>query len=72
MELFDKKNVDWETLEQKIEEAVNLIKNLEKQNKELVEKNTRLKEETKSFNEMKRKMEMKIKELLEKLSVIKE
>jgi hypothetical protein len=72
MDLFDNKSVDWKTFEEKIEEAVNLVENLKKKNRELTEKNIRLKEENRTFNEMKRKMEIKIKELLEKLSAIKE
>ncbi|MCK4575317.1 hypothetical protein KAU34_02810 [candidate division WOR-3 bacterium] len=72
MELFDKTYSDWETLEQEIDEAINLIENLREKNKLLTEKNSELKEEKKTFNEIKKKMEMKIKELLEKLSTLKE
>ncbi len=72
MELFDKTYSDWETLEQEIDEAINLIENLREKNKLLTEKNSELKEGKKTFNEIKKKMEMKIKELLEKLSTLKE
>ncbi len=72
MSIYSKSNSDWEKLEQGIEETVNLIMNLKAENKTLEEKNQKLEEEKRTYNAIKKKMKKKIKELIDKLSAIKE
>lgn len=72
MDLSEKSSSDWEVLEQEIEEAIVLIQNLRAKNRPLLEKNRKLEEEKKAFNRIKERMEKKIKELIEKLSAIKD
>ncbi len=61
------KNSNWEKLQVKIEETVEVIQNLRKEKKLLEEKNTHLNVEEKKFAKLKKDMERKIKELIEKL-----
>lgn len=72
MDLFEKHSPDWETLEQEIEKSLDLLVRLRAENEILVEKNRKLKEEKKAFDDIKKKMEKKIIKLIEKLSTIKE
>jgi len=72
MELFEKSVANWETLEQEIEETIELIQNIRNKNETLVKNNKKLEEEIKRFNKIKKKMEEKINELLEKLNTFKE
>ena len=72
MDLFEKHSPDWETLEQEIEKSLDLLVKLRAKNEILGEKNRKLKEEKKAFDDIKKKMEKKIIKLIEKLSAIKE
>ena len=72
MSIYGKNSSDWENLEQGIEETVDLIMNLKAENKTLEEKNQKLEEEKRTYNAIKKRMKKKIKELIDKLSAIKE
>ncbi len=72
MSIYGKSSSDWEKLEQGIEETVDLIMNLKAENKILEEKNQKLEEEKRTYNAIKKRMKKKIKELIDKLSAIKE
>jgi len=72
MDLFEKSSSDWESFEQMIEEATNLINTLRKDNETLLKKNKKMEEGKKDLKKIKTKMLKKIKELLDKLDAIKE
>ena len=72
MDLFDKNNTDWETVEQEIEKAIKLIQELRAEKKSLVEENKKLKEDTITFRKTEKELERKIKELIEKVNAIEE
>jgi SMC interacting uncharacterized protein involved in chromosome segregation len=72
MDLFNKIGSDWKTFDETLSKLISLIKNLEKENNTLKEKNKILESKNNEFKKIKKEMEGKIRKLIDKIKSIKE
>jgi|GEM_PF-7118049 len=64
---LEKRNSNWQKLQKRIDETVELVQHLRKEKTLLSGKNKHLEEEKKNFAEIKKDMERRITALIEKL-----